>query len=492
MTLIFFPRFVREIQYHLIWPLFFLALFVALVFPIQDGDLFFYLSMGRLILETGSIPVSDPFLFSFQDWHVNHEWLSYLFFYGSYQLADYIGVIVLKTILWMSAFAGILFCARRWKVQDILTLTVLILAAVTCSHRFVERASLFSDLWLALMTAILLGPHLPPRHIQWLFPLLFVFWVNTHAGFPAGLLLLTAYVFLKGKQSPAWLWFTLAFSYLACLVNPDFIQGALYPFKTIFKPEWAIYRMMNTEWLPTFQSAFLSTWEVRSLIVLILLSGALVAFSFYKSPKQNIFMLFVFILNLYLAQNASRFMCTSALGFSLLILAALRPIQFKIPQGLEAGLKVVFSVGLLGLIVWMLNFGYRPASGLREFGFGVDLPSFPSKAVQFIKDRQLKGHFFNQYEWGSYLIWNLDFKKSFFIHSHIDNPLYFKNDYYGMSRSQDFFDQSVKKYEINYFILDRNRLATNPPPAILGYLNRFSLIYEDGLTVIFKTDQESK
>ena len=480
------------LQHNLLWLFFFLALFIALCFPIQDGDLFFYLSMGRLIFETGTIPATDAFLFSFQDWHVYHEWLSYLFFYGSYYLGGYAGVILLKAILWMAAFAGILFCARRWKVQDLLICAVLILVAVTCSHRFVERASLFSDLLLALLTAILLGPKLPPRKIQWLFPLIFVFWVNTHGGFPAGLLLITAYVILKGKNSPGWLWLTLVFSYLSCLVNPDFLQGALYPFRTIFKPEWAIYRTMNTEWLPTFQSAFLSTWEVKSLIVLILVSGSLVIFKLWKNPRQNLFILFVFVMNLYLAQNASRFMCTSALGFSLVILTALRSINWKIPQRLEAGFKVVFSVGLLGLTVWIFNFGYRPASGMREFGFGVDLPSFPTKAVQFIKDHQLKGHFFNQYEWGSYLIWNLDLKKSFFIHSHIDNPLYFKNDYYGMSRSQDFFDQSVKKYDINYFVLDRGRLATNPPPGILVSLNRYKLIYDDGLAVIFQTDQASK
>ena len=184
-------------------------------------------------------------------------------------------------------------------------------------------------------------------------------------------------------------------------------------------------------------------------------------------------------------------MCTSALGFSLVIFATLRSISWTTPKWFEKGSKVIFPIGLLGLIVWILNFGYRPASGRREFGVGVDFPSFPAKAVDYIKDHHLKGRFFNQYEWGSYLIWTLGFEKSFFIHSHIDNPLYFRDDYYGMSRSQDFFDKAVKKYEINYFILERSRLATNPPPAILNYLNRFKLIYDDGLTVIYQTNQES-
>ncbi len=482
--------FVRKIQDHLVWIVFFLALFVALIFPIQDGDLFFYLSTGRLILETGNLPALDPFLFSFKDWHVHHEWLSYLFFYGSYNLGGYAGVIILKALLWMSAFAGILFCARRWKIQDGLTCSIFILLAITCSHRFVERASLFSDLLLTLLTAILLGPKLPPRQVQWLFPIIFIFWVNTHAGFPTGLFLLSAYVALQGTSSPRWLWRTLIFSYLACLLNPHVLEGALYPFKTIFKPEWAIYRSMNTEWLPTFQSAFLGTWEVKSLILLIVVSSVLVAYRLWQAPRQNLFILFVFILNLFLAQNASRFMCTSALGFSLVILATLRSIGWKAPNWFEQSSKLLYSIGFTGILIWVLNFGYRPASGSREFGFGIDLPSFPSKAVEYIKANQLKGHFFNQYEWGSYLIWTLAVKDSLFIHSHIDNPLYFKNDYYGMSRSQDFFDQAIKKYNINYFILERSRLATNPPPAILVFLNRFKLIYDDGLTVIFQTNEE--
>ena len=431
---------------NLIWLFFFPVLFVALVFPIQDGDLFFYLSMGRLILQTSQIPASDPFLFSFQDWHVYHEWLSYIFFYGSFVLAGYTGVILFKAFLWLSIFAGILFCARRWKIQDGLTCTILILAAVTCSHRFVERASLFSDLLFTLITAILLAPKLPSRKIQCIFPLIFVFWVNTHAGFPTGLFLLSGYVVLQGKKSPGWLRLTLAFSYLACLVNPDFIHGALYPFKTIFKPEWAIYRSINTEWLPTFQSAFLSTWEVKSLIVLMIISAGLVSYRLWKAPRESLFLLFVFIINVYLAQNASRFMCTSALGFSLVILVALHSIGLQTPNWLEKYSKIIFPMIFISGFIWILNFGYRPASGQRDFGFGVDLPSFPAKAVDYIKDHHLKGHFFNQYEWGSYLIWTLGFEKSFFIHSHIDNPLYFKNDYYGMSRSQEFFDETDIKY----------------------------------------------
>ena len=74
--------------------LFFIVLFIGLFLmtlrPIADPDFWWHLRTGQLIVQTHSIPHSDPFSFTNtgKPW-IAHEWLTELFFYGLYQLGSY-------------------------------------------------------------------------------------------------------------------------------------------------------------------------------------------------------------------------------------------------------------------------------------------------------------------------------------------------------------------------------------------------------------------
>ncbi len=463
---------------------FFFLLFVALVFPFQDADLFFYLGLGRLIFETGSLPVQDPYLFQFKDWHIQHEWLSYIVFYFSYWLGSWWGILSLKIALWGGAFAALISSARQWKIPQGFSFPLLLLVGLACSHRFVERASLFSDVGLMLLTAGLLSRRLwQSRHFVWILPLSFALWVNLHPGFVLGLVLLTAAVVLQGRQATRQQWGTVLLSYLAVLVNPLFVEGALYPLQTAFKDEWALHRKLNFEWMPTFSEPFLSTWEVKALILVLIVTGWLMVLTLLRKRKGHWFAVFAFAVFVYLAQNASRFMTTSALGFAVVAFYFWHQLNWSFSEKWESRLRVFCAIVFLSMGVWILNNGYNSASGKREFAVGIEASPFPVGAVQFLQKNNLQGRIFNEYEWGSFFIWELNRPESLFIHGHVDDPRILAYEYHGMNTSREFFEDSVRRHDFRFFILDVTKL--HPDLPIVQHLKSWKVIYQDQRAVIW-------
>jgi len=72
------------------------AVFIMVLGPLIDPDVFWHLANGRLILATGSIPRADPFSFTKAGtaW-ICHEWLTEV---GMYALYNYLGPAALMII----------------------------------------------------------------------------------------------------------------------------------------------------------------------------------------------------------------------------------------------------------------------------------------------------------------------------------------------------------------------------------------------------------
>ncbi len=443
-----------------------------------------------MVFESGRIPELDPFLYTFQNWNVLHQWLANLTFYVFYWVGGAWGLLVLKITLWSLCFALLIRNGKRWGIQPALTALIVTLTFIACAYRYIDRASLMSDLILAALVTLFLNNDAPKRKWLWFLPLLFAVWVNLHAGFVIGLAFVSVYliaecIFAKLKTNPIQNFAILTLCYLACLVNPRFVHGALFPLTTAFKPEWALYRAINFEWMPTFRDPFLSTWEVRALILLLIFTAISLAISSWRAPKKSVFAITAFCLYLYLAQDAARFLSTSALGFSVIALYAIRENRFQLKDRVDRFLRWGFATLFAAGAIWIVFNGYEPATGLRKFGVGIDPESFPVEAVKHIKEKNLKGAIFNQYEWGSYLAWTLGPEKRLFIHGHIDDPKLLAGDYYGMSRSKEIFDSTVSRFDIRYFLLNRNILAMNPKPQLVDYLANWKVIYYDDTSVLW-------
>ncbi|HVZ93504.1 MAG TPA: hypothetical protein VG797_03240 [Phycisphaerales bacterium] len=235
---------------------------LALVFlavsltQISAADIWWQLATGRYVLEHG-FPRVDVF----SSTATGHEWIEmrWLFCVVIYLLWQLGGGGALLIILQSALLATVLILLFARSRPSLLTLPGLITAALglgTFYIRFSIRPELVSYLFSALFLFILDGATRPggttrSRKALWALPFLQIIWVNAHTVFIFGPILAWAFAggdtlhrlarrrglltHTAGSHKPqalidAPLICTALAVTLACLVNPYFIKGALFPF----------------------------------------------------------------------------------------------------------------------------------------------------------------------------------------------------------------------------------------------------------------------
>ncbi len=224
--------------------LLFSAAFLLGCWQLFDADVWWHLAGGRWILQHGHFPGKDPFTFGSAD----QVWidLNWLFQVPAVWLFDRGGVPAL-VLLAAAVGTATLVCAasahqRSWSVA--LGMLGWMPALILMSNRFRPRPEVFTLLYLAAFLAVLWQSRRRPAWI-WLLPLIQVLWVNTHGVFVLGPVVLAFFALdkavdwtLRRRRGGAaaarwseWKHFAPATAavLLACLVNPYFIDGALFP-----------------------------------------------------------------------------------------------------------------------------------------------------------------------------------------------------------------------------------------------------------------------
>ena len=298
-----------------------LVVFFLSFFPVQSEDIYMYLSLGRLFAATGHFPASDPFLFSIAEYHWNifHEWGNHLLWYELFALGKWNALIIFKTLVILASAALPIAVAWRMKFRSPVVPVLILLAGFAASCRFIERASLFSELFTPLVLAILLLQIHRPTRLPLVLPAIFLMWVNLHPGFHIGLILLALWVFFNIKDwrrpSVRIVAGAALASVAACFVNPKGAEGFFFPLRTVLSGGWEFSRQYNYEWMPTLSPMFASMPEVKVFLLLIVCAAALLIVARKSRPW---FEAAVFLFLVYLGLSAIRFMPTSAFGLSVL------------------------------------------------------------------------------------------------------------------------------------------------------------------------------
>src|SRR5581483_8169077 len=171
----------------------FVALFTMSVREISDPDFWWHLRTGQYIVETGTIPHTDPFAFTAQgkEW-VTHEWLSEVIIYALYR----VGELALLTLV----FAGIITLALGlvyWRSvgRPYLAWFALLLGALATAPTWGVRPQMIS---LLLMSVFLVLLDFYGAKDDWRFlvplPILTALWVNLHSGYALGLVVIGGYL----------------------------------------------------------------------------------------------------------------------------------------------------------------------------------------------------------------------------------------------------------------------------------------------------------
>lgn len=177
-----------------------------LAFPLSDYDYFWHLRTGTLILETGTIPTTDPFSFTAdgRPWAVQ-GWLFDAATAWVHRALGDTGVRAFFVAWLLATWSVVHATVRLWVAEPSRALAVTLVSAAGASTYFVARPFVATFLGFAL-TLFLLMKHRETGRRHWLLgiPPTMAAWINLHFGFVTGLglMVLVFAADLASRQMP--------------------------------------------------------------------------------------------------------------------------------------------------------------------------------------------------------------------------------------------------------------------------------------------------
>ncbi len=443
---------------------------------VQDPDFFWHMAAGKLIAQTGQVPFSDPFSFTWfgKPW-TPHEWLSELLIYWLVTGLGRIGALIVFGLFPAAIFALLAAALRRASGARVLAMAIPFAVGAFVMIGFVTlRPQAISWLLLAGLIWFLLEARPErPRRFLLLVPL-FILWANLHGLYVIGLGVVGLYALFtmagRTAMSPRrnWVLATLAGVIGASMVTPAGPIGILYPLRYIEGGDWGLANI--AEWQsPNFHEP--AHMGFLLMIVLLGLNGGratpgwLVALSWVGVALA--------LLALRNAPIAAVFaMPTLVMGFEARLrerderrnrqprpMAPSRALGRRVMELVTA---LVIAVGsMLVLIPRDLNAAIDKSLGTRFPVAGVDA------LVRLAPDANVLA----EYGWGGYVIWRL----------HDDGGRVFvdgRNDMYSQQVLEDYtairaadpdWEELASQYGVEAILLPPETTLTRGPAESAGW-----------------------
>lgn len=468
----------------------FLLLFALAVRIPADSDMWWHITSGEHTLTQGMI-YADPFSFTMagQPW-INHSWGAQLVLYGAWTLAGSVGLALYTAAL---ATAGMYVIYRMSSGSVYLRAFALVLGAATAAVFWSPRPQMFSFL-LSAVALYLLRDYV--RHgrdrLWWIVPLM-VLWVNLHAGFSIGFILLGGYVtgealtglFVRDARAFHWgrarrLLIVTAVSVPALMLNPYGPQIYGVPFQTVSIGALQEYIQ---EWnSPNFHERH--TWPFIALLLALL--GAVGAgsrrltWADFGLLSVTIFMSLTAGRNIALFAVVATPVLTDHLDAALTERGwALRTVQRTTPRmaRLNLALVALVALGALLKIVLVLD-----AQAVRA----AQAQFMPLEAVAYLETARPDGPVFNSYNWGGYLIFAAP-QYPVFVDGRTD--LYgdtFLTEYLAAATGAPAWREILDAYNVRLVIME----AASGLARALRAEPSWTLAYEDSLAVVFTREAQ--
>ncbi|HEX3878902.1 MAG TPA: hypothetical protein VHW24_18070 [Bryobacteraceae bacterium] len=459
-----------------------LALFSG---EISDSDFWWTLKSGQYIAHNHKLPSPDPFSFTtamahdaypgesvVRQFNLTFEWLAQLIFYGTYSMAGFGGIVLLRALLLSSCCA--LIGAIAWMRCGGLyrSLAAAFGAASVLAIFFTyDRSYLFTYLFLALTLAILEW-----RRRLWLLPVIAIVWANCHGGFFLQWIAVGAYcleaAWLRYRRKPQAneraLWITLAACVVASGINPNGyrVLQVLYYFRRSFLQSKLL------EW----QSPPLLPPSVFSAL---LFAGAAVLIWRFRRVRLADWLLFAAFAAAALMAQRNMFLVAF---WAPVVLVTYVPWNRALPA------LAHYSAALAACLLLAL------AVSRGAFQFRVAEWRFPAGAADFLLTHHVTSRMFNTYELGGYLMWRLYPEERVFIDGRALSESVF-GDYarilYNHSSSDGLPSgpEVLDRYNIQTIVMNTfeyaEGLVYNLAPSLWDQDSKWKLVYNDPQALIF-------
>ena len=371
---------------------------------LRDPDTFWHIGVGRLILQTHSLPWVDQLSHTFQGhpWMAK-DWLSEIIFALTYQAGGWKGVVSIAIGAIALTFT-LLFMELARQMRMTAALSMAMFAYVLSSIHFLARPHLLSFPILVLWFGGLIRAVESRKSPNLLLLPLMTLWANLHGsftlGFAVGCLLALEAIFKSGPGHRVrillhWAMF-LAAAALAALITPYGYHSA-YGTAQIFGGNEALH--------------YINEWRAfdfsKEILVGPLIIG-LIFFGFLAGVKIRFMRLVIVTITFYLMLVYIRMVPIFALVTPLMIASSLRaqfpflslesqrhdPFLSKLLRLSRPGYALIFSVLLIGPSLLMLSArAIRPHEAI-----------YPVSAVDYIVRTDPSGRVYNDFSFGGYLV----------------------------------------------------------------------------------------
>ena len=495
-----------------------------------NQDIGRHLKLGEIIWETKSVPKTNLFSFTEPDHpFINHHWLSEVVFYLLYGIIGLKGLIIFKAAIIAVSF-WLIYKAADKKTGLWPFLISAPLGALVFLNRSDVRPEILSYLFLAFFLFVILrakyaeenwsrspGVIEDPRYrkaISGLYALPFVqiLWSNAHIYFVLGPALLLFFLIDAGfdrerKIALSKIFWIFLVTSATTILNPNFIKGALAPLFILKDYGYTIVENQSIFFLKDYgvQLATINVFEI-SLIVLII--GFIVALKNGRlntsaevdvSPdhfaKQNGLgkIIFEFLAGLTFSILATKMIRNTGIyalvftSITALNLSAAKPAVKFLKRPVRIIFYLALSVVFAFLIINVVNNNLR--SRMQGDGkFGLEIPAGAGSGIEFIKQNNIKGPVFNNFDVGSFLIWKLYPEQKVFVDGRPEayGVDFFENIYKPMQEDPKMWKYYSEKYDINYVFFATTDI-TPWARAFLFYISQnpdWPLVYKDGSVAV--------
>jgi hypothetical protein len=457
--------------------------------PATDPDLWWHLRTGQLIVQTGAIPHTDPFSFTFQGqpW-ITHEWLTEVLIYGLYQLGGYDLLIATFALVVATAFVLTYLRCPQGSRPYLAALAVLLgvfMSAPTFGVRPQVVSLLFTSIVLFLLDRYRQEAKL--RYVLSL-PFLMALWVNLHGGYILGIGIIAVVV---SGELLEWLFIrrtkreepnvpslkpilvllaVLATCILATLANPNGLEIWTYPFRTLGD---SAVRAYIDEW----QSPNFHNLNMLSLLLMIL---ALIGLGMAGRQRVRLPDALLTLIFAFFALQSVRHIPLFALVAAPVLAEEITSLV-QVPSTVHFPPRWAWLGPVLALAVLVLPAGRLMRSVAEQPQ--AESSGFPQKATDWILAHQPAGPLFNDYNWGGYLIWRLNPAYPVFIDGRAQDVYTpdFITQYANTVSGTPGWRDTFERYDIRVALI-------SPGSALADALRHtpgWTAGYEDEQTVVF-------
>jgi hypothetical protein len=452
-----------------------------------DPDLWWHIKTGENILATHHWPTTDPYSYTVggTPW-LAYEWMGDVLFGAVDRAAGLQGLVALLIVLGSAVVIAIYsYVTLRSGNSKAGFVASAILFTLACAS-FNLRPQMLGYLYILLTLIVLEKFRQGKRRALWFLPPLFLLWINSHGSWIIGLGIV--FVFLASglkefrlgsiearQWSPADR-LRLEFVFLLCLAaipfTPYGTETAAYPFEVASKLPQGVANV--AEWQPMPFNI------LQGKIFLALILGFFVAQMALRFTCR-LEELALFLGGTVMACLHLRFILLFVPFVAALLVAV---IARWIPPYEKAKDRYILNAVVMA-VVFVAMFRYFPTRAEVQQIVG---KSFPSRAVEYLRQHPLDGRIYNTYGYGGYLIWALPEKKVF-VDGRSDpyERAGALSDYLEIANLRPAAFALLQSYNIQACLLDRNdALAT-----VLAHNADWRQEYSDGVSMLFVRSNNS-